>query len=351
MDLFGFRISPAAGGLGCIVFAAIVLALGDGLVKIISDQVSVWQLVFLRSLIAVPMIALLAIFARSSGMLRLRRPGWVALRSVLLVGMWLMVYLALTRLTLPVVSAGLYTAPVLISLFVALRPGRALARMEVVGVALGFVGVLVLLRPGGSAFLPMMLLPVGGAVLYALAALITASHCRPESPLAMALAMHVLFLIVGSVGLIVVPMFSATSLSDPGLAFIATGWHAITVTSAVEIAPLLAGLAVIAVTASIAMARAYQMAPAPLVAAGDYSYLVFSGFWSLALFGQVPDMLALVGMALIALAGVVATRGDGASPQFASNNAPAAAPTLAVSPVTNSRGAKRPGRRLNRIGA
>lgn len=321
MDLFGFRISPAAGGLGCIVFAAVVLALGDGLVKIVSDQVSVWQLVFLRSLIAVPMIALLATFARSSGVSRPRRPGWVALRSLLLVGMWIIVYLALTRLTLPVVSAGLYTAPVLISLLVALRPGRALARMELVGVTLGFAGVLVLLRPGGSAFSPMMLLPVGGAVLYALAALITASRCRAESPLIMALAMHMLFLIVGSVGLAVVPSFAATRVSDPGLAFITTGWHAITMTSAVWIGPLLAGLAAIAVAASVAMARAYQMAPAPLVAVGDYSYLVFSGFWSLMLFGQVPDVLAIVGMALIALAGVVGTRGNDSALRSASSRA------------------------------
>lgn len=309
MNLFGFRVSPAQGGLGCIVFAAVVLALGDGLVKIVSDHVSVWQLVFLRSLVALPMIAMLTTFVRSASMLRPRRPGWVVLRSVLLVAMWGIVYLALTQLTLPVVSAGLYTAPILISLMVALRPGRALARMEIVGVAIGFAGVLILLRPGGSAFSLMMLLPVGGAVLYALAAVLTASRCRDESPLAMALAMHVLFLIVGVAGLVAVPSLAPESVSDPSLVFVATGWHAIAMTSAVWIGPLIAGLAAIAVAASIAMARAYQMASAPMVAAGDYSYLAFSGFWSLVLFSQVPDMLAMVGMVLIALAGVAATRG------------------------------------------
>ena len=77
------------------------------------------------------------------------------------------------------------------------------------------------------------------------------------------------------------------------------------------LAGLMVALAVIAVLASAAMGRAYQMAPAPLVAAGDYSYLVFSTLWGFLLFGHLPDQWGVVGMALIAVAGLYATRGGG----------------------------------------
>lgn len=304
-----FASSPVLGGIGCIVLAAVVLALGDGLVKIVSAQVSVWQLVFLRSLVALPLVAILVALGVSRRTLWPKRASWVVLRSVLLVAMWVIVYVALTQLTLPVVSAGLYSAPILISIMVALQPGRSLSTREIVGVALGLVGVLILLRPGDAAFTPMLFLPLAGAVLYALAAMITASRCRDESPICLALGMHLLFLLVGVAGLVLTPFFSPGPVSGPSVTFIASGWHALDVTKLIWIAPLIVALAAIAVTASIAMARAYQMAPEPMVAAGDYSYLVFSGFWSLVLFAQVPDTTSVLGMALIALAGISATRG------------------------------------------
>ncbi|MGN8159913.1 DMT family transporter [Salinisphaera sp. RV14] len=310
MSWTGMRSSPAAGGVGCIVLAAVILALGDGLVKIASAEISVWQLVFLRALVALPLIAIVMASGASRGGVWPKRVSWVALRSLLLVLMWLLVYLALTRLPLPVVSAGLYSSPIIIALMVAVRPGRSLSRRETVGVTLGFAGVLILLRPGGAAFSPMLLLPLVAAALYAFAAVITASRCREESPVCLALGMQLLFLVVGGIGLVIAPMLAPAGDLGSGVAFLAHGWQAMDIEVFVRLAPLIVGLAVIAVTASIAMARAYQMAPAPMVAAGDYSYLAFSGFWSLVLFGQIPDRLAVLGMALIALAGIAATRGE-----------------------------------------
>ncbi|GAB3674300.1 DMT family transporter [Salinisphaera aquimarina] len=294
------QLMPAAragAGLGFIMLAAVVLALGDGLVKIVSEQISVWQLVLLRSLIAVPALLVMLILRRRCAIWPKRRL-WVVIRSLLLVGMWLLVYAALPSLDMPTVSAALYTAPLLITVLSAIG-SRRLGDANLPAVAVGFVGVLLLLRPGTDAFSPMLLLPLAAAVLYALAALVTGAQCRDESPLVLSLCLNIVFLMVGVFGVVLLAWHPLPALAAHS-SFIFGGMRDL----AWPVALTIVALAAILVTANICMARAYQTGPAPVVAAGDYSYLVFSAFWSVLLFQALPDTLGLCGIGLIILAGV-----------------------------------------------
>jgi len=293
--------STAQASLGYIMLAGVSLALGDGIVKLVSGQVSLWQLIMLRSLLAVPVLAGILIVRRRCALWP-KRSLWVGVRSLLLAGMWLMVYAALPNLDMPTVSAALYAAPLLITVFSAASGGR-LRDANFSAVALGFVGVLLLLRPGTSAFSPTLLLPLGGAVLYALAALVTGSQCRDESPLVLSLALNIVFLAVGAVGVGLLWLHPLPQLAAQS-SFVFGGLHALDGTTLAATA----ALGIIMIVANICMARAYQIGPAPVVAAGDYSYLVFSALWSVLLFHSVPDWLALAGIGLIITAGGLSVR-------------------------------------------
>ena len=61
---------------------------------------------------------------------------------------------------------------------------------------------------------------------------------------------------------------------------------------------------------SVGAAVAYQSGPAPVVATFDYAYLVFAGLWGALLFAEVPDPPTAVGMAMIAVGGALAVRGE-----------------------------------------
>ncbi|MCI0510200.1 EamA-like transporter family protein [Chromohalobacter marismortui] len=284
-------------GLGCIVVSVFCLSMADALVKYISDDVGVWQLYMLRALLASP---LLGVLLGRRGVMRLGRAlrhRWVLVRTGLLMAMWLTFYAALPTLTLSMAAVALYTSPLFIALFAAWWAGERLSAGGWWGIALGFAGVVLILRPGTSHFTPTVVLPLLAAVCYALACVVTRVHCRDEAPLVLSGALNVGFLGMGVAGCIGVTLFAGVPVHTTS--FLTLPWQ--------SVAPatwgVLGGLAVLFVLASSTVAKAYQIAPAALIGVFDYAYLVFAAGWSWWLFEAPPDMPTVLGMACVGLAG------------------------------------------------
>ena len=83
--------------------------------------------------------------------------------------------------------------------------------------------------------------------------------------------------------------------------FITIGWPELTI--------VVLGIAIFCsalnLTGNICLARAYQTADSSWLAPIDFSYLVFAAFWGRVIFGTWPTPKALLGMSLIAIAGIV----------------------------------------------
>jgi hypothetical protein len=153
--------------------------------------------------------------------------------------------------------------------------------------------VLAILRPGTDAFSWIMLLPILGAAFYAMAMILTRSKCLDETPLALALALNASLL---AAGLIMSGVLWALDLG-PGV----TAAHPFVLGPWAEMGAREWGIAVllgvlIAVYGA-GVAKAYQSAAPSIVGTFDYAYLVL-----------IPDAATLVGMALIAAAGILVAR-------------------------------------------
>ncbi len=83
--------------------------------------------------------------------------------------------------------------------------------------------------------------------------------------------------------------------------FVAIGWPELTLI----VLGFAALSSVLNLTGNICLTRAYMTADASLLAPVDFIYLLFAAFWSKTLFDQWPDSQALVGMVLIASAGII----------------------------------------------
>ncbi|HXP74810.1 MAG TPA: DMT family transporter [Stellaceae bacterium] len=307
-DLAGARPERVALGVATIVATTVAMSFGDAAVKYVSSNFSVWQLYVLRSVLAIPLtILLIKLGARPREILPLS-VGWAALRSLLLMAMWIAFYAALSVLSLSTVAAAYYTAPLFITAFSALIAGEPVGPRRWLGILVGFGGVLVIVRPGSEAFSWPTLLPILSAMCYALAAIVTRIKCVDEKPLVLSLALNAAFLLTGAIASAAIARWAPSPRIVGINPFILGYWSAL----GAREWEIVAMLAVLIVAVSAGVARAYQSAPSAIIAAFDYSYLVFAALWSFAIFAEPPSAIEIAGMTLIAGAGWLVVRSPAA---------------------------------------
>ncbi|MEO0625263.1 MAG: DMT family transporter [Pseudomonadota bacterium] len=273
-----------------ITLSVAALSLGDAVIKATGLSLPLWQMFIARSSLVVPVLWWLI---RRRGSVTVSRPIWPLLRSVLLVAMWLSYYASLPLMPLSLAAAAYYTGPLFIVAIAAMVGRRWPSGRAMIAVACGFVGVWLIVRPDTAGFSPEALLPVVAAVLYASAMVLTSAKCQSDDPLVLALVLHGVFIISGAL----LGLFAGHDGS-----LILGPWQPLDMRLMATILAL-AGLILVG---SVGAAIAYQKGPPATVAAFDYSYLAFSLNWGGLFFGEVPGLMALVGISLIVVAGLLA---------------------------------------------
>ena len=293
------RPQRTALGVGIILASVLTMAFADAVVKLVSADITVWQVFVARSLVAVPILVVL-LKATGAG-LRPRAPKWALLRSLLLLLTWIVFYASLPVLSLSVAAVAVYTNPIMIALLSALLIGEAVTARQWGGVFLGFLGVIAILKPGSEAFSWFTLLPLLGAALYALAMVLTRSKCQAETPLTLALALHSAFLLAGLAATALLAVLSLSEESQAAFPFLFGDWAPM----GVREWGLMALLGVLSAAYFVGVARAYQIAAPSIIATFDYFYLASAALWGFLFFAEVPDALTVLGMVLITAAGLL----------------------------------------------
>lgn len=287
-------------GVATIVGTVLALSLGDALIKALGGGgMGIWQLFAVRSLLAFPVLLVGSLLFFGADRLMPRSILWIAVRSTLLALMWIAYYLSLPLLPLAVAAAAYYTLPLFIVVFASVFAGEAVGRTQWAGVVLGFLGILLVLRPGGDAFQWAALLPMLAAVLYAAAMILTRTKCLNEHPASLALGLNATFILFGTAG---VALTALLALDTDG--FLTTSWVEMSFAEWRNIAIL----AALILVASVGTAVAYQSAPASTIGTFDFSYVGFALIWGAVFFDERPDTVAVIGIVLIVVAGVLAVR-------------------------------------------
>lgn len=293
-----------ARALALMLAALFVLGFQDSLVRLVGHDTSLWQFQGLRAAMTLMLVIAAARLLAPGRLSWPRRPGAVALRSVLLVGAMIGFFGGVPELTLTQMAAGLYTFPLFVTVLAGLVLGERVGPQRRGAVALGALGTALILQPWDAGFRWLQVLPVGAGLCYAGMILVTRRACRGESPLTLVAALALAFLCASLAGL------AAVALLDPGpetvaaLPYLATGWQAI----GQEVLVVIAVCAVLNLGCNMALATAYQTAESSWLAPFDYSYFLFAAFWGYVFFHDVPDAVSTAGMALIAAAGLWTAR-------------------------------------------
>lgn len=210
------------------------------------------------------------------------RVGLQLLRSVLMVGTTAFNFLALQYLRLDQTITIVFLAPLMVALLAGPLLGEWVGRRRLAAVLVGFIGILIAVRPGLGVMHPAVLYAFAAMLAYALFMLLTRYMARFDPPLV------TLFysMFVGTFGGI--PFAIADWATPPDM----RSWV------------LLGSLGILGGLGHWLFLHAYRLAPASSIAPFLYMQLLTMVAFGFAVFGDVPDVWTLAGAALIVGSGI-----------------------------------------------
>lgn len=244
-------------------------------VRELSTEMTNFEILTFRSLIGILVMTPIALRFGFAA-LRTQRPGFHIARNIVHFGGSFAWMFGISLLPLAEVTALEFTTPVWTALIAALFLGEKLSPHRVAAIVLGFVGVLVILRPGAAAIHVAALVMIAGAICYAGSNCMVKSMTRTEAP----------WLILFYMQIVQLPLGLVPAMFD---------W----VTPAWADAPWLVLVGVTVLTAHYSMARAFQLADASVVIPLEFLRMPLVATIGWLVYSETFDPWVLAGAALI----------------------------------------------------
>lgn len=286
----------------CMISSMILLGFVDNFIAIIATQISVWQFLAVRAVMALPLIWVLSMLGL--GTMRPQRLWAVALRSTL-VAIGLMLYFgSLAFMPIAQSLAGLFTSPIFVLLMTVFALKQKIGPWRVLAVTVGFAGILLVLGLQQGAPGWVMLMPVAGGFFYAMGSLATRIFCAEESTISMLAGIMCIQWVMGVLALITLSIW-APEVPEGADGFLLRGW----VWPIGAVFPYVLLQAVISVAGVFLLIRAYQWGEASQVSVLEYSVMIFGPLFGWLLWGQAMTPTMVAGIVLIVIAGgIIAVR-------------------------------------------
>jgi drug/metabolite transporter (DMT)-like permease len=277
-DLASERI---LAGIGLVLVAVACFASLDTATKISVATVPILMGVWFRYAFQAVATTVFLLPRYGTTLLRTAHPRYHALRGALLLTTSILAFLSLRYMPLPEFTAIVLLAPLAVTLLAATVLKEQVSALRWTLVASGFVGTLVILRPGGGTFNWAILLPAGLVVTNACFQVLTSKLAQTENPL----TMH---FYTGWVG---------TLLASCALPFV---WEAL---PSWHWWALLCLMGLMGTVGHFFLILAFQRAPASTLTPYLYAQIAFAMLGGWMFFKHVPDAISLIGMGLIAACG------------------------------------------------
>ena len=209
-------------------------------------------------------------------------------RALLLVSATLSNFYALQFLPLTVVSAVMFSSPVIVCFLSIYVLRERVGPWRWGAILLGFIGVLIVVRPFGTVFHPTMLMIIYNAAALALYSLMTRK-------LSGVVAVETMQFYMGMVGTFLMLPFAIWTWTQPS-----TAWGML----------VLISLGVLGWAGHQLLTNAHRFGTANQLMPFTYSFLIYAAVWGYLLFGTVPDRETILGALVIMIAGLIIWKRD-----------------------------------------
>lgn len=275
-------------GIALICLAVLLFASGDAMSKYLSALYPIVIVVWARYVVHT--LLMLVVFVPQTGLtavIRTRRPGLQLARALSLMGTSLFFITGLRYIPLAEATAVNFLAPLLVTALSVPLLGERVTRNQWLAVLAGFVGVLIVVRPGGALFTPAILLPLCSALCFGFYQLLTRKLSGVDSPTTSNFLTGILNSLIMTA---LLPFFWTTP----------TWGHAL----------FMVGLGTCGMLGHMLLTQAFRHAAPAMLAPFSYGQILFALMFGYLIFDHTPDVYGILGIAVICLSGLAVAWGQ-----------------------------------------
>lgn len=280
------RTNPRALGIAYIIAATLLVALADALTKWLSAFHGTPQIAFIRCCFGALYMTAFVLATNSWQQLRTQRLGGHMLRALLVAGVILGVFYALGRIPMIEVESIGHAAPFFVAVLAPVWLKEQVSGHNWVAIGVGFLGVLVILRPDPDHFHIAHIVMFACALGYSLLILLARGLSRTETTLALTFYIYPPSVLITALFLWHQPWLPPTPAH----------WCVFALQS------------LVATLATLFFIAGVRRVDATLTATLDYVTLIWVALLGYAFWGEKPDPITFCGIVLIVGGGIYIVR-------------------------------------------
>ena len=273
-------LGSTAQGIVLMIAGIFILSLMDAFAKLLMQRYEPLQVVWARYTFHT-LVVLLYFAPNLPRLLATRHLRLQLVRSAFLFGGTFCFFTSLAHIGLADAAAIFNVNPLIITILAFLVLKEPIGPRRLLGVGLGLLGALIIIRPGSSVFTGYAVLPVLAACSFAGYVIATRFLGRDENVLTSLIYTTLIGTVAAS--LLVPPVWQTPTLPDAGLMLV---------------------IGVLGGTGQFLLIRAFTQAEAGAVAPFSYVTLIFAGFYGYLFFGEFPDAMTILGALVIVGSGL-----------------------------------------------
>jgi len=294
------KMSSNVKGVGFLLLAMLIISIQSIAVKWMGGDYSALEIVAVRSLVALPCTLLFYRYEGQRGLPATRQPKLEYLRGVFLFLSYTTFMMGLAALPLADIEAIRFSGPLMITLLSVLMLDEKVRLRRWLALVVGFIGVLLIVKPGSATFDLGSIFILISVLFYALTVILTRRLQSDDSSATMAYYSSLVYLVAALVLAPLPAIVGETSNAHPSIAFLIRAWSIPALIDWV----IMAGLGLIWAGWMYFMSRAYSVAQASVIAPFEYVSLPINIIWGFLIWHEIPTLMTLAGAFLTLFSGL-----------------------------------------------
>jgi drug/metabolite transporter (DMT)-like permease len=286
-------------GVGFLLIGILIFSLQDIAVKWIGGDYPVLEIVSFRSLVALPLTLLFFRYEGRRGLPTTQRHTLEYIRGVFFFLSYTTHFMGLAALPLAEIAAIKFSGPLMITILSVAMLGETVGLRRWLALLVGFMGVLLIVRPGLASFNLGSIFILISVLFYALATMLTRKLQTTDSSATMAYYSSLVYLIATIILAPLVILVGEFPDAHPSVAFLFRTW---TMPSLLDWI-VMSGLGLVWAGGMYFIARAYSVALASVVAPFEYAALPINVMWGFIIWQELPGLATWTGAFLTLLSG------------------------------------------------